>query len=170
MWLGSFRSGKQHFIPEKRQAHAQTNALSVGIPGTDGGLRMKFKLRKIATIFVVVVCLQALLIIFVQDSIAASKKVKQQIAATPPVTKSEKNNAAQLQAIEAQLRYWQGQEKAKPKPAEATRLGLAIGQNVKALWLQKYSLEEAMKPKLDPVIVPTPAQPLRKEAIETKGD
>ena len=96
--------------------------------------------------------------LLISTSSAAPKKVKQQIAETPPATKAEKMNAAQLQAIAAQLRFWQGQEKAKPKPSEAAKLGLVIGQNVKALWLQKYTIEEAAKTQAAPVAAQPPAQ------------
>ena len=60
-----------------------------------------------------------------------------------PLTKTQK---AQLQAIEAQLRFWKFQEKANVKKAgEANQLSQAIKQNVLRLWVEKLTIEEATK-------------------------
>ena len=115
-------------------------------------------IKKALLIILLTTIFTMLLISTASSAFAAPKKVKQQIAETPPATKAEKINAAQLQAIAAQLRFWQGQEKAKPKPSEAAKLGLVIGQNVKALWLQKYTIEEALKTQTAPVAAQPPAQ------------
>ena len=115
-------------------------------------------IKKTLLIILLTIIFTMLLLSTTSSAFAAPKKVKQQIAETPPATKAEKINAAQLQAIAAQLRFWQGQEKAKPKPSEAAKLGLLIGQNVKALWLQKYTIEETTKPQAAPVAAQPPAQ------------
>ena len=60
-----------------------------------------------------------------------------------PLTKTQK---AQLQAIEAQLRFWKFQEKANVKKAgEANQLSQAIKQNVLRLWMEKLTIEESTK-------------------------
>ena len=60
-----------------------------------------------------------------------------------PLTKMQK---AQLQAIEAQLRFWKFQEKANVKKAgEANQLSQAIKQNVLRLWIEKLTIEESTK-------------------------
>ena len=115
-------------------------------------------IKKSLLIILLTIIFTMLLISTASSAFAAPKKVKQQITEAPPASKAEKINAAQLQAIAAQLRFWQGQEKAKPKPSEAAKLGLVIGQNVKALWLQKYTIEEAAKLQAAPVAVQPPAQ------------
>ena len=115
-------------------------------------------IKKTLLIILLTIIFTMLLLSTTSSAFAAPKKVKQQIAETPPATKAEKMNAAQLQAIAAQLRFWQGQEKAKPKPSEAAKLGLVIGQNVKALWLQKYTIEEAAKLQAAPAAAQPPAQ------------
>ena len=123
-------------------------------------------IKKALLIIILTIIFTMLLLSTTSSAFAAPKKVKQQITETPPATKAEKINAAQLQAIAAQLRYWQTQEKAKPKPSEAAKLGLVIGQNVKALWLQKYTIEEAAKTQAAPVAVQTPAQKTGKKPTE----
>ena len=60
-----------------------------------------------------------------------------------PLTKTQK---AQLQAIEAQLRFWKFQETANVKKAgEANQLSQAIKQNVMRLWIEKLTIEESTK-------------------------
>jgi hypothetical protein len=60
-----------------------------------------------------------------------------------PLTKMQK---AQMQAIDAQLRFWKLQEKANVKKAgEANQLSQAIKQNVMRLWIEKLTIEEATK-------------------------
>ena len=58
-----------------------------------------------------------------------------------PVDKKADKKASRY-AIEAQLRFWKSMEKAKAKtPAEATQLSMAIGKNVKRLWIEMLTLD-----------------------------
>lgn len=65
--------------------------------------------------------------------------------ALPPQKSSRQQKAvkAQLYAVEAQLRFWNHQEKIRVKPAEANALSLTIGKNVRRLWQEKLDLQEA---------------------------
>ena len=71
------------------------------------------------------------------------------LAKAPPISpvnaKKSKALNAQIQAVEAQLRFWKNEEKSKVKIGEVTQLSQLIRQNVKALWLEKLELEEAAK-------------------------
>ena len=64
---------------------------------------------------------------------------------SPANTKKEKALNAQIQAVEAQLRFWKNEEKGKVKIGEVTQLSQLIRQNVQKLWLEKLELEEAAK-------------------------
>ena len=70
-------------------------------------------------------------------------------AKAPPISpanaKKSKAINAQIQAVEAQLRFWKNEEKGKVKIGEVTQLSQLIRQNVKALWMEKLELEEAAK-------------------------
>ena len=58
-----------------------------------------------------------------------------------PVDKKADKKASRY-AIEAQLRFWKSMEKAKAKtPAEANQLSMAIGKNVKRLWIEMLTLD-----------------------------
>jgi uncharacterized protein YneF (UPF0154 family) len=87
MWLGGFRPGKQHCLSTKCKADASPNARAVTIPRTDGGLRM---IKKALLIILLTVIFTMLLVSTSSSAFAAPKKVKQQIAETPPATKAEK--------------------------------------------------------------------------------
>ena len=64
---------------------------------------------------------------------------------SPANAKKEKVLNAQIQAVEAQLRFWKNEEKGKVKIGEVTQLSQLIRQNVQKLWLEKLELEEAAK-------------------------
>ena len=70
-------------------------------------------------------------------------------AAMPPMSpanaKKSKATTAQIQAVEAQLRFWKNAEKSKVKIGEAPQLSQLIRQNVQKLWLEKLELEESAK-------------------------
>ena len=75
----------------------------------------------------------------------ATKNVRQISRPAPqtaiPVDKKADKKASRY-AIEAQLRFWKSMEKAKAKtPAEATQLSMAIGKNVKRLWIEMLTLD-----------------------------
>lgn len=57
-------------------------------------------------------------------------------------TKQQKAIKAQLYSVEAQLRFWNNQEKSKGKVAEINQLSQAIGKNVRRLWQEKLDLQE----------------------------
>jgi hypothetical protein len=65
--------------------------------------------------------------------------------ALPPQKSSRQQKAvrAQLYSVEAQLRFWNHQEKSRVKPAEAGQMSLAIGKNVRRLWQERLDLQEA---------------------------
>jgi len=65
--------------------------------------------------------------------------------ALPPRKSSRQQKAikAQLYSVEAQLRFWNHQEKSRVKPAEANAMSLTIGKNVRGLWQEKLDLQEA---------------------------
>ena len=64
--------------------------------------------------------------------------------AIPPQKSSrqQKSIKAQLYSVEAQLRFWNHQEKSRVKPAEAGQMSLTIGKNVRRLWQEKLELLE----------------------------
>ena len=64
---------------------------------------------------------------------------------SPANAKKEKVLNAQIQAVEAQLRFWKNEEKGKVKIGEVTQLSQLIRQNVQKLWLEKLDLQEAAK-------------------------
>ena len=64
---------------------------------------------------------------------------------SPANAKKEKALNAQIQAVEAQLRFWKNEEKGKVKIGEVTQLSQLIRQNVQKLWLEKLELEESAK-------------------------
>jgi hypothetical protein len=71
----------------------------------------------------------------------ATKNARQLVKPIPQTTSSTDKKASRY-AIEAQLRFWKSMEKAKAKnPAEATQLSMAIGKNVKRLWIEMLTLD-----------------------------
>ena len=91
-----------------------------------------------AIIICIVVCMPS----WAQQATKSARQIsKPAPQAAIPVDKKADKKASRY-AIEAQLRFWKGMEKAKAKtPAEANQLSTAIGKNVKRLWLEMLALD-----------------------------
>ena len=91
-----------------------------------------------AIIICIIVCMPS----WAQQATKNARQISRPAPQTAiPVDKKADKKASRY-AIEAQLRFWKGMEKAKAKtPAEANQLSMAIGKNVKRLWIEMLALD-----------------------------
>ncbi len=91
-----------------------------------------------AIIICIIICMPS----WAQQATKSTRQVNRPAPQTAiPVDKKADKKASRY-AIEAQLRFWKSMEKAKAKtPAEATQLSMAIGKNVKRLWIEMLTLD-----------------------------
>ena len=91
-----------------------------------------------AIIICIIVCMPS----WAQQATKSARQINRPAPQTAiPVDKKADKKASRY-AIEAQLRFWKSMEKAKAKtPAEASQLSMAIGKNVKRLWIEMLTLD-----------------------------